>query len=103
MTKLDVPILSIHALFNENGATNPSAGVDWALLRQAHLIVGHDWMSQRDFILYGRELLDEIARTTVSRKVAVFRLGLDQETEELEQAVALVKKVKGRCDYIPAA
>jgi hypothetical protein len=63
------------------------------------VIFGVDVMTEHQFLVYGRDVLKEIMDTGKGRSLRVLRIGLDQETEELEKLLALVELVRGRHDY----
>ena len=88
-----VPTISIHAL------TYPIGEKAHTLVQGAEIIFGIDVMSQRRFLLYGAKTLERIAQTGSAEMLPVIAIELDQETEELEMAVALVRTVKGSDDY----
>ena len=71
------------------------------MLDQADVIFGVDVMSGHEFVVYGRKALEEIVATGQSRELAVVRIGIDQETDEMEKLLALVSVVKGSFDYLP--
>jgi hypothetical protein len=56
-------------------------------------------MSQREFLVYGRIVLEEIVKSGTSQKLNTIHVAIDQETDELEKLVALVQVVKGHDDY----
>jgi len=86
--------IPINALFE-----NPD--FDLTGLHEADLILGSDVMSQQDFLVYGRDTLEEIARSGEERLLKIVRIELDEETEELEQLIGLVSEIKGKHDYQP--
>jgi hypothetical protein len=93
------PIVPIHALFGAHGMEpNPDADPE-PMLQSADLITGVDIMSGQEFLVYGRRTLERIADGTAGDPVHVLRVGLDQDTDELEKLVVLVESVKGRHDY----
>lgn len=95
--------VSIHALFDSQGiGPNPDADPRQEL-HDADVILGVDVMSERQFFMYGREALAEIMRTRKGRPLRVARIAIDQETDELEKLSALVRVIKGRCDYESSA
>ena len=65
------------------------------MLRQADVILGVDVMSRREFLLYGRETLEQIAESGQPETIGIVRVELDQETEELAKIAALVEELKG--------
>jgi hypothetical protein len=90
--------IPIEALFGEGLSPNLDANPRRAL-HEADVILGVDVMSQREFLLFGRDAIDRIIATGKAEMCRVLRIELDQETTELEKAVALVRTVKGRDDY----
>jgi hypothetical protein len=93
-----LPVVPIDALFGEYCGPNFSADPR-AALHAAAVIIGVDVMSGREFLVYGRPLLEEIQKSGMPRPLAVFKVGLDEDTDELEKLIALVQVVKGRHDY----
>jgi hypothetical protein len=94
------PVIPINALFGKGFGPNLSTPLDSRQeLRDADVILGMDVMSRSVFLIYGQDVLEDLARTGEARHLRVLRIGLDQETEELERLVALVETVKGRHDY----
>ena len=91
-------VISIAALFDE--AYGPNLSDDpQPDLRAADIIMGVDVMSQREFIVYGRDLLERIAVGTQATKTSIMRIGVDQDTDELQRLLALVTTIKGSHDY----
>ena len=89
----------IEAFFGNNGVDiNTTWDVNGALA-SAHLIIGVDVMSRHEFLLYGRNILRKIERTGKKPKLIVLRIELDQDTDELEKAIAMVQITRGRHDY----
>lgn len=68
-------------------------------IADADVIVGKDIMSEREFLIYGREFLERIVQTGQKEKAKRLVIELDQETQELEYACAAVQVLKGQCDY----
>ena len=94
-------VIPIHALFDGSGI-NPNLDSDpRPAFRDAQIIIGVDVMSQREFLVFGRELLQEIVTSGRDQSVATLYIGLDQETDELEQLIALTVATKGRHDCEP--
>ena len=93
-------IIPIDALFGDGMSPN-LASDPRRCLRDAEIVFGVDWMTEHEFIVYGRESLKEIARAGEPKALAVLRIGLDQETDELEKLIALIRAVKGKDDYQP--
>ena len=91
-------VIPIAALFDE--AYGPNLSDDPRPdLRAADIIMGVDVMSQREFIVYGRKLLERIAAGTQATEASMMRIGVDQDTDELERLLALVLTIKGSHDY----
>jgi hypothetical protein len=97
-TRQDVPRIPIHALFGTRFGPNPDLDAR-ETMKQADMIFGIDVMTGDEFLFYGRDLLNEIAKSGVTRQVAVVAIELDLETEELEMLAALVQVIKGKHDY----
>jgi hypothetical protein len=74
-------------------------GLPW--LRQAQLIQGRDVKTGNVFLLHGLALLQRIARTRRRENVVILAIELDQESDDLERATAMVAMVKGRSEYGP--
>jgi hypothetical protein len=100
---IDKRIIPFEALFAADGI-NPNPECDpRPELHRADVILGVDVMSGREFLVYGRKALEEIVATGETREHAVVRIGIDQETDQLEKLSALVQVVKGSHDYPPDA
>jgi hypothetical protein len=91
----------IRALFDEAGLRPNPAPDRRPTLHGAEVILGVDVVSGNQFLVYGREALRRDARGGVGKALRVLRVGLDQETQELELLCALVQLVKGRHEYRP--
>ncbi len=93
----DHPI-PIAALFDKS--TGPNLSKDpRRSLADARVIIGVDVMSQRKFVVYGRKVLEEIAKGGAEQRIPVIYVAIDQETDELERLIALVTVLKGHHDY----
>jgi hypothetical protein len=91
--------IPIHALFDENG-TGPNPGANPStVIRDASVIVGVDVMSGREFLVFGRQALEAASNSDKPIDMAVLKVALDQETDELERLLALVHVIKGQHDY----
>lgn len=95
---MTIRTIPIDALFGQGVDLNKEAKPQ-ELLDEAEVIFGVDVMSQREFLLYGKELLQEIAKGDFSRPTHVIKIEVDEDTEELEKLIALIKVVKGKVDY----
>jgi hypothetical protein len=89
----------IHALFDTSGIEPNWEDDPRPMLRSADLIFGVDIMSGRQFLVFGRERLERMVRTRKAERCRVLRIGIDQETDELERLVALVQVMRGQHDY----
>jgi hypothetical protein len=69
------------------------------MLDSVDLIFGVDAMSRREFLVYGRDGLQEVVKSGRARQMSVVRIELDQDTTELELLIALVRVMKGKDDY----
>ncbi len=69
-------------------------------LAAADVVIGRDNMTGRDFPLYGRDLAERIRATGRGQWARVLHVGLDQDTDELEQVLAVIEAIKGRHDYV---
>ena len=93
-------MIPVEALFDDQLGLNRS----WdplPALRGARVILGVDVMSGHSFVVFGRKTLGRIARTGRAERVQTLRIGLDQDSDELEKLLALVTVVKGRHEYLP--
>jgi len=90
------PIDALFAADNANPNPNWNPRRD---LKDAEVIIGVDVMSQRPFLVYGRDTVERVAAGGRAKKVRALAVELDQETEELERLCALVQVLKGRHDY----
>jgi hypothetical protein len=89
-------VIPFDALFGEGVETSPELPIHpHEMLRQADVILGVDVMSRREFLLYGRETLEQIAETGQPETIGIVRVELDQESEELEKIAALWEELKG--------
>jgi hypothetical protein len=97
--------IPIDALFDLDGSgLNESAGIDVrGALEAAQVILGHDVMTGREFILFGRETVERIARGDEPEGAATLRVALDHDPRggDIERITALVAAIKGRHDYRP--
>lgn len=94
----EVGAVPIAAIFDASGASfNPSADYRQQL-SDAEVILGVDVMSQKETIVFGLQLLEEIAANG-TRPIRVLRVALDFETDEMEHLLALVFVMKGHHDY----
>ena len=67
-------------------------------LIEANIIIGRDVVTEVEFVVYGREILTEIARggTPIQRPLCI---EIRRDRGELELLCAMVRFVKGRDDY----
>jgi hypothetical protein len=91
--------ISIDALFDESGAGPNLSSDPRPLLNAAGVVFGVDRMSGRRFLVYGVDALRHVIQTGESSRFLVVRIELDQETDDLEQLLALMEVVKGKLDY----
>jgi hypothetical protein len=91
----------INALFDASGnGVNHDADFDPVdLVNAAEVILGVNIKDEREFLLYGREHLDRIVDSGEAERLNVLRIELDQESDDLERAIALMQTVKGKHDY----
>src|SRR5579864_2249585 len=98
----DIEAIPINALFDVTGS-RPNEHADFDVrktLRAADVIVGRDVMTGHEFILYGRDAVERIAASgDDSEDAGVIVISLDQDSDDLERIIALVKTIKGRHDY----
>jgi hypothetical protein len=97
-----IPIVPLEAFFDLNGVGPNRSHDPKPELIAAEIILGVDVMTQNEFLVYGRERLGQILMGNEDVEVTVLRIGVDQETEELEKLTAMVEVVKGRHDYQPS-
>jgi hypothetical protein len=95
--------VSLEALFAPN-SFDANLDADFHpgdLVASADVILAVDIDTNREFLVYGRELLAQIAESDTSLHAAVLRVDLDMhsKTDDLERLVALVQVVKGRHEY----
>jgi hypothetical protein len=90
--------ISVNALFGNRYGPNHEINAH-RIMNEAELIFGTDVMSGRAFLVYGRDLLQEIANSGATRNLSVVAVELDQDTDELETLIALVQVLKGKDDY----
>ena len=70
------------------------------VLWEANIVIGRDVMTRNQFMLFGSDTLQKIAnREDVESRLLVIKL--DQETHELEMAIALMKTQKGNSKNWP--
>jgi len=90
----------IHAFFAAGTlAPNPERPELRPALMRADVIIGVDVMSEREFLVYGRQVLRAVRRARKPRELIVMRIAIDQETDELEMLTAMVELLRGRHDY----
>jgi hypothetical protein len=86
------PRYSLASFFD--GGPHPNKSEDpCPALHDADIITGIDTMQQHEFIVYGRNAFEEIAKAGDPRELVILRVEIDQE--DLEKFVALVEAVKG--------
>jgi hypothetical protein len=94
------PIVPIDSLFGTGERwLQPADDGAVALLHGADLIIGVDRASGHEFLMYGRAVLEELARTGGERDLRIVRIGMDPATDDLEKLAAAIVVVKGRCAY----
>jgi hypothetical protein len=89
-----MPTIPINALFGEGMAPNLSADYDQFILA-ADVVFGVDVMSEREFLVFGRKALRDVLESDQLKGLKVFRVALDQDTEELEKLFALIRELRG--------
>jgi hypothetical protein len=70
------------------------------LLEDASVVIGCDVMSRREFVVFGRNELRQVAKGRPHGDVLFVEL--DQETDELEFLCAVCEMLKGRHEYLPS-
>jgi hypothetical protein len=99
MRSPNIPTVSIHALFAAD-SINPNPELDpRPALAAVEVILGVDVMTGREFLVYGRDALERIVRSRRPTPMRMLKVELDQETNELERLLALVRLTKGHDDY----
>ena len=64
------------------------------------MILGMDVMTRGTFIVYGREFLNELSSGARDPQIAaIVKVELDQDSDELDNLLALVESVKGRHEF----
>lgn len=91
--------IPIDALFDEGMSPNLSSDPRKAF-NDANVIIGHDWMTGNEFVVFGRQKLEKIAISGETEMCRFLRIGLDQDTDDLEKLIALVTVIKGSHDYL---
>ncbi len=95
-----IPIAAFFGPNDDPDVLTPNPAIDYeGLIGASDLIFGVNVMEHRRFIVYGRELLAEIANGGEERDIRVLHIGIDQETDELEKLIVLVQLFKGSDDY----
>lgn len=98
-------VIPIDALFDLDGAgLNESADIDVrGALEAAQVILGHDVMTGHEFILFGRQTVERIARGIEPEGAVTLRVALDHDpaSGDIARITALVAAIKGRHDYQP--
>ena len=67
-------------------------------LRMAQVIVGVDWTTGDELLVYGQAVIDSIIRAGHGRELYMLKIGLDVDTDELIELLALVRSAKGRVE-----
>jgi hypothetical protein len=68
-------------------------------LRDADVIFGVDEGTGNEFLVFGRDLIQEIADSTTTRCVLVVRVPILPATRELEALLAITEGAKGHHEY----
>lgn len=89
------PVASFHALFDERGVGPRDWEDVWATLRDAEVVTAVDHTTGREFVMFGRPLLEKIRDSGGRRRVDVLRVGLDVDAGELPMLRAAVAGAKG--------
>jgi hypothetical protein len=94
-----IPIIPLAAFFAPDGLRpNPEFDSRW-ILHRAKVILAIDSRSNEEVLVFGRRTLEAIVKSNVSKGLALVKIGIDIETDELDRLLALVRLVKGRDDY----
>ena len=68
-------------------------------LADAEVIMGADETTGNEFLVFGREVVNELVASKTSRLVAVIRVSILQATDQLEALLAATVIAKGRHEY----
>ena len=63
------------------------------------LIIARDVMTQREFLVYGRDALEAIVDTCNAADLSRVIVEIDQETDDLERLTARVEVLRGQHDF----
>jgi hypothetical protein len=92
-----IPGVPLHSFRTADGRLDHVACEDLLL---ADLIIGRDTMSKHEFLVLGRDVLEGITSgRTPSREARILVVELDQNTDDLEMLIALVRVKRGTDDY----
>src|SRR5262249_38799647 len=93
-------VTSLEAFFGPDSRP-VSNGESISALVEADVILGHDWNTGYEFIVYGRAFLQTCVDTGKIPKILDVRVGLDADTEDLNRFLGLVVALKGQheCKY----
>ena len=99
----EIPGVPIDALFDVSGV-GPNRHGDFdarEALNAASIIIGRDVMTRDEFILYGRETIERLARGEDVESSETLCVELDQgaDSEDLERIIVLIETIKGQHDY----
>ena len=91
--------IPVHAMFAAEGVGPNEENESWDTIEDADIILGLDVMSRNEFLIFGKDLLQEIVAGNSTVEARIIRVSMDQETNELERFLAIVQAVKGKHDY----
>jgi hypothetical protein len=90
--------ITIESLFD--GGERPNLGKHpWEIIENAQVVIGRDIANQNEFLVYGRKRLEDMIGAGGHGKVRIVGVELNQETNQLEELIAVVQTVKGSHDY----
>lgn len=71
-------------------------------LKRADVIFGRDVVTRNEFLVFGRDMLQRIAKGKAGKagkRAGILVIELNQATDELEMLGAMLLVHKGKCDY----
>jgi hypothetical protein len=100
----DTPRLPLSDFYAPPGAPedwNPKEAnpKSWRLFKTAEVIFGHDSTTANTFLVYGRDVLNAIAKFNEPRALRILTIDLDQASDDLEYLIAMLRTQRGQDDY----
>ena len=93
----DWPTIPLDALFDDSRVHPNTAGELWQQLLAAEIVVAVDRTTQQEFLVSGREILQQFLASGEPREASFFRIELDMATDDPERLRAIMLLAKGRC------